>query len=115
MFEKLKTNVIILALAGGVIAGGAGWKLLGIFERWVTASLDEGQIVVTGLEAVFVALLTAIVASYVGGILVLAGQVAAGSPPPQYPATEINAVINRVISLFDDWIRKGRVKESPGA
>lgn len=99
--EKIKFNVLYLATAAGIIAGVAGWKLLGIFERWVLQAIESGgEIAVSGLEAVFVAVLTSVVAAYIGGMLVLAGQVAAGSPPPQYPAQQVNDVINKVVDFF---------------
>ena len=103
--EKIKSNVIILALAGGVIAGVAGWRLLSIFERWIASAATVENFAIGGLEAVFVALLTAIVATYVGGILVLAGQVAAGSPPPQYPAEQVNQVVNKILDYLAPFRR----------
>ena len=103
MMEKLKTNVVILALGGGILAGMCGWKVIGIFEVWVSQAATDGSASISGLEAVFVALLTSIVAAYVGGMLVLAGQVAAGSPPPQYPATQVNEVVQRFLSIAQEF------------
>ena len=112
--EKIKTNVLYLATLGALIAGVCGWKIIGIFEGWVAQSIEEGAVVaVSGLEAVFVALLTAIVAAYVGGILVLAGQVAAGSPPPQYPAQQVNDVVNKVLEFFGNRPPSVDMPESP--
>ena len=112
--EKIKTNVLYLASLAGLVAGLAGWKLIEIFERWVLQSVAEGgSVAVSGLEAVFVALLTGIVCAYVGGMLVLAGQVAAGSPPPQYPARQVNEVLNKVMDFFGKRAPSVDMPESP--
>lgn len=95
MGDKVRPNVLILATLATIIASGAGWRILAIMEKWIAAA-GTNEAAITGVEAIFVALLTGIVGACVGGLLVLAGQVATPDPPPAYPAGPMNELLTKL-------------------
>ena len=83
--EKIRPNVIILALMTAIVTVIFGVMLIGLIENSISNEI-----------------LALLVGIGVGGLMTLAGQVATDPPPPTIPASTHEAMMNLAVRAADD-------------
>lgn len=93
----LKINAWIAIIAITVLGGGAGWKLINMFERVVgNAAKEDAAAVFTAGETALVALLAATIGVAITGLISIAIQLITDPPPPAYPAGPMNELLVKI-------------------
>ena len=97
MLQKVRPNVLFLALLGFIATVIFGWKLVNV----LTGSNDDTS---TEYIIAVVAVLSAVVGMGVGGLLTLASQVATDPEPPNVPAFIVEKMLER-----EPWTLEPRI------
>lgn len=93
----LKINAWIAIVAITLLGGGAGWKLINMFERVVVAASTEDRAAIfTAGETALVALLAATLGVAITGLISIAIQIITDPPPPAYPAGPMNELLVKI-------------------